>query len=381
MKLKAKSQILMFVAISLFFTTLICRADEPKPEFFGVYLVAEGKLIEPSKKDTAVKPIFTMDPNPVGIKDISGCTQIKDKNIYIIYYQTPNANNLLQGQEYSTLRLSKLIFKTREHLAPEYDPMGSFKNSIYDVNMWLPESNYNLKIAPIKDANSMYKLVPGGPLPDGVYAIHYGDIGYFRMPFYSKKIQVFIVGNPDTGSQMAAFQAPEVGDKLTGKVLGFTTKIKTLGKEYPVDWTLRTTSQDGNKVIGVVCMPQSQISITQATMFEGTFDGKVLNIIDTIHLSAIPRSNIKAGDKINGEQHTEMTFGGEFSYKGYRNGKLQNQAVMPRNLTISNSIMSKYEKDNVMVVGYAEKDGSKSVYTIEVKDGKPVPGTLKEIAE
>jgi len=73
--------------------------------------------------------------------------------------------------------------------------------------------------------------------------------------------------------------------------------------------------------------------------------------------------------------------GGEFSAKSYSNGKLSDQKIIYKDLSISDSILSKYDKDNQLVIGYKDKGKSRIVYTIEVKEGKPVPGTLKENEE
>jgi len=348
---------MVVILIILFSAAFTCKAEEPKPEFFGVYLVADGKLIEPSTRKTT----YNYSKSYKGIKDISGCTKINDKNFYIIFYRDPNVTDAMGGRDYNSLTLSKLAFKN-------------------DLSLWGPETSYKLRVAPVKDTQHMYKIVHDGDLPDGIYAIHYIELG----PSYSDvpvNVMIFTLGNPEISAQAQLIahaqvsEAHQVGEKLTGKVLGFTTQMKVLNMKVPVDWSLRATSQEGNKVIGVIFTPPNG-----ATMFEGTYDGRLLNFLETTIL-ATAKKGMKPGDKITDEWRTEIALSGEFSARSFVNGKLSDQITTPRNLIIPDSMISKYDKDNVMVVGYTEKGSSKFVYTFEVKEGRPVPSTLKENKE
>jgi len=367
--------------------------------------------------------------NDLEINKIGGLCYLNDAKLINISY----ANIILAtndgGRTWNTVYTDKdysigyrQLFKTEEHLIyvrPKFDK-NAIELLIFDYNLNLINTKYIdtddcdfARNEYYKVSNTsgtiLYQLRPGNCIKaayfidpkenisqidlnqlqsgcftqiTGLAAPYNKLIGFSRGMFSEVKSHEKSSFGAGTQQVNQGVQVHTISGKLTENLLAFTTKMKYMGQEIAIDWTLRTTSQDGNKVIGVIFNPQSQASITQAYMFEGTFDGKVLNFVENIHLTAIPKNNIKPGDKINEESRTEIVLGGgKFSAKSFRNGKLSDQKITYRNMPVSKSILAKYDRDNQMVVGYVDKGQSRIVYTIEVKDGKPIPGTLKENEE
>ncbi|HDY75428.1 MAG TPA: TPM domain-containing protein, partial [Candidatus Marinimicrobia bacterium] len=87
---------------------------------------------------------------------------INDEKAYIILYS--------KEIPYSSIRLSKLEFKSTGRV------QNIMKKDIVDVNRWVEKENINLRIAPIKDEDDMYRLIPDMPLVDGFYAVHFGNL-------------------------------------------------------------------------------------------------------------------------------------------------------------------------------------------------------------
>ncbi|HDL15004.1 MAG TPA: HEAT repeat domain-containing protein [Euryarchaeota archaeon] len=160
---------ILFVFFQLVFVILIVSpvlSKIPVPEFYGIYLVANGKLIE--LKSTKVS--FKVNQN--GLAQIPSL-DIQDTKAYLIIYQKNVNPNKLDFAKLKFLR-SKVV---------EFQATPGFKNPYMDsrklinFNMWVLDGIMKFKVAPIEGKEDMYRLVPEHPLAPGVYAVPAGVFG------------------------------------------------------------------------------------------------------------------------------------------------------------------------------------------------------------
>ena len=155
-----------------------------KPEYFGVYVIDDSKLVE--LKTTKLGANGNLLSSIIGLQEPPEI-QINDNKSYIIFYN--------DAIPYNRVVLSKLVYKKS---AQTNDAFG--KNAI-ETNMWVEEKKINLKVAPISGEHNMYRLVPNNPLEKGVYAIHYGVLGNKSTIEVSRKLNEnvygFLVGEPE----------------------------------------------------------------------------------------------------------------------------------------------------------------------------------------
>ncbi len=135
--------------------------DNIKPEFFGTYVVINGKLIE-FNKDAAANLSGVGDLlNPtLGIKQLNG-PWFSGKDAYFISYGNKNKPVL-----------TKLIW---QKTIPSKNSITG-ENITLEANMWVPNGDIELKIAPIQGMDDCFKLIPSKPLTEGVYCLHFGRL-------------------------------------------------------------------------------------------------------------------------------------------------------------------------------------------------------------
>ena len=139
------------------------HAEEiPVPEFYGVYVVADGKLIELKPSDVS------FGGGQVGLKK-NPKVEVMDNKAYIIVYK--------KGVEPTRWGLAKLRFVSSDVV--EVAPLPGWKAEKKGVtlNAWVLERTIELKVAPIENKQDMYRLVPNAPLAPGVYALPSGLFG------------------------------------------------------------------------------------------------------------------------------------------------------------------------------------------------------------
>ena len=155
------SFVLFFINVLLFIqpSSAGLFSKTPTPEYFGIYIVDNGDLIE--LKEHKLSWAGNLMNAIVGLKEPAKIS-INDEEAYIILYS--------KEIPYSSIRLSKLEFQSTGQV------QNIMSKSTVDVNMWVEKENVKLRIAPIKDKDDMYRLIPDMPLVDGFYAVHYGNL-------------------------------------------------------------------------------------------------------------------------------------------------------------------------------------------------------------
>jgi tetratricopeptide (TPR) repeat protein len=161
----------VFVFLSILYL-LVFNAYAQKiliPEFYGIYLVANGKLIELNKNhvnyayaqgDCWFRGYIT------GLKNLSPIN-ITDNQLYIILF--------LENLDLSAIKLSKLQFVDKYPLECQVLGVGlESQKKMTLVNMWVIEKNIPYRIAPVEGKTGMYRIVPKEPLEAGKYAINTG---------------------------------------------------------------------------------------------------------------------------------------------------------------------------------------------------------------
>ena len=188
----------------------------------------------------------------------------------------------------------------------------------------------------------------------------------------------------------------KIGDRLDGIVFRGTYSVKALGFSTSSvlgvgDVFIYITSQEGDRVIGLQYIDYA--GLFQATQIEGTFDGQALNysctkflFLDFNYLVYGPLGEInkqvnKPGDPCTSSNtsnsYSLILLGSIFDGSGKSSlggKKISTEKIKIWPIAVPDFILSNYEQGNQKVVGYAEE--RRMVYTIEVKDGKPVPGTF-----
>lgn len=153
----------ILLAVPFLYTNSLAQ-KEPLPEFYGFYLVDNGKLIEFKKAQERLL-LFVQGRGP----EISySGLDVKDPNVYFILYEKSMDNMITTG-----LQLFKLVFVKR-YIWWEID--GS-RREIYDINKWLVSDKvYKLKRKPVEKKQDMLILIPESSLKPGVYAINAFDM-------------------------------------------------------------------------------------------------------------------------------------------------------------------------------------------------------------
>lgn len=134
----------------------------PVPEFYGVYVVADGKLLELKPSDVS------FGSGQVGLKEISK-VEVMDNKAYIIVYK--------KGVEPTRWGLAKLRFVSSDVVGVAPLPGWKEEKKAVSLNAWVLERAIELKVAPIENKQDMYRLVPNSPLAPGVYALPSGLFG------------------------------------------------------------------------------------------------------------------------------------------------------------------------------------------------------------
>jgi hypothetical protein len=134
---------------------------ETLPQFFGLYLRAGEQLIE-------------LQASTVEGGGLSALTRIA--------VTTPTPALILYHDQHSphNLQLAQLDYTFRAG----------------EPRKWMPTKSIPLKIAPVEGKQSMYLLVPGEPLVEGVYAAHFGSLAIKGTGLESQAYS-FVVGDPE----------------------------------------------------------------------------------------------------------------------------------------------------------------------------------------
>lgn len=137
---------------------------QPVPEFFGVYAVSQGKLIELKLLNHSRSRSMDL----IGADTLTGLSDISvnDPNVYFIIYREGAASSM-------TIFLEQM--KEVRYLAPsEFERSGALKPV---EGSWVGlKVGYNLKVAPLKEnPQMMVRAVSPQPIPPGRYGLNIGD--------------------------------------------------------------------------------------------------------------------------------------------------------------------------------------------------------------
>lgn len=128
------------------------------PEFFGLYLRSGEQLIE-------------LQPETVergGLAALASPAVSQSSLAFILYHDQRSPHDL---------RLNRLNYVFRANAGGTWQPTGAI----------------SLKIAPVEGKASIYLLVPGAALDDGVYALHFGALQGSGLENQAYPV---VVGNP-----------------------------------------------------------------------------------------------------------------------------------------------------------------------------------------
>src|SRR4030065_912704 len=153
----------------MFFLNVLIGWGQKYPEFFGIYLVADGKFVELKENSVSIKTpnqAGSQEDSVSGLKSLSNVNS-NDTSAYIIIY--------LESIDINKIKLSKLRFSKTESLV-SISIMGNAKKYMTNINMWVFEKDVPFRMGPIDGRKGMYKIVPSGGFESGVYAIHGGSI-------------------------------------------------------------------------------------------------------------------------------------------------------------------------------------------------------------
>jgi len=391
-----------FVVTALSFPSH-CKASEPKPEFFGIYMVESGEMSKAELTKEDGRLIYTTGPLFRGFKKIpDNIKKTQDKNLYFILYgkDWDYRNAVLSKLHFVGKKLVKTV--TLEWLHPD--------GETFDINMWLPESNIPLNVAPIKGEENMYKLVPGKPVKDGIYALHFRTLGRHKgIAVTGDSSFVFMMGDVSTKavSSQSAGQKSKAGAKpgaaakkekpllqtyledrraekeklrqgLDGKVLRGWFKI---GGSKKYICFLRIIKQEGDNWTGLFVLPPST-----ASGVKGTFDGENLTLVDTKYISVSKKSRLKPGDPVKnaGKEYVYKLSGAAFEHSSVIDyqGERKKYKVKLEVSEPAEDIKAKYEKGNRLIAGYyREKNGKNHIFTIKVRGNEPILGSLEHHIE
>lgn len=149
----AISSVNLVVIFLIFFQINLFGQDQPKPDFWGVFLVSNGKLIEFKDQDAKnLSMSGSLIQATMGISSVQGSPYFSDLNTYFIVYG--DKMNPKNGQNPV---LSKLVWN------------GS-------LNMYVAGESVNLKIGPVPGLPDAYKLIPERSLNQGLYCFHSGRL-------------------------------------------------------------------------------------------------------------------------------------------------------------------------------------------------------------
>ena len=150
----------LLMVLFLFFYPAINLSAGILPQFFGLYLRTGEQLIE-------------LQASTVAGGGLAALTRIA--------VNTPTPALILYHDQHSPhkLQLTQLGYTF---------PGGA-------EGKWTPTKSIPLKIAPVEGKPSMYLLVPGEPLAEGVYALHFGSLAVKGAGVESQAYD-FVVGDP-----------------------------------------------------------------------------------------------------------------------------------------------------------------------------------------
>jgi hypothetical protein len=172
--------------------------EVPVPEFYGIYMVSDGKLITPKDalKEKRLKTVGHLMISRFGINELSGISASQNSFFLVYGGQFKDALNRLKLGKFKFVR--QVLIKG----------MWPAKDEMANANMWVLEAEISMNVGPVKGQTELYRLVPTSPLSDGVYAIYTGPIGS-DIPIATMEVGMVadfsvgeVVANKDNGTSI-----------------------------------------------------------------------------------------------------------------------------------------------------------------------------------
>jgi hypothetical protein len=127
--------------------------NQQSPDFWGIFISSNGKLIELKDQDARNLKIHgNLIHAKMGIASIKGSPSLSDPKIYFIVY----------GDKMNPMKGAR--------------PVLSKINWDDNIENYTAGDVVNLKIGPIPGLNDAYKFIPENPLNNGIYCFHSGRL-------------------------------------------------------------------------------------------------------------------------------------------------------------------------------------------------------------
>jgi hypothetical protein len=162
------------LALLFFFANSLICIGQQIPEFFGVYLVADGRLIELKENNIRIRTPSKggmQEDGVAGLRELSKIN-INDAAAHLIIF--------LENFDINSIKLSKLRYASTESLV-SIPIIGNAEKVMTNINMWVLEKNIPFRTGPIEGKKGMYKIAPSAGFEPGVYALHQGGIRRSRI--------------------------------------------------------------------------------------------------------------------------------------------------------------------------------------------------------
>jgi hypothetical protein len=179
----------------------------PIPEFYGIYMVSDGKLInldryEAKSQNRLKAPGMTLlSSAQMGIAQLSGLTAAADSYV-LVYLQGPTRPMNLGRFEF----VERLAVGTGTPLEPR---------RVVDARVWQLKANVPVNVGPVAGKQDLIRLVPVTPLTDGVYAWYVGSLEVMGI-MNEVAVCDFVVGKVPQTPPSVAREVPQASSPQPG---------------------------------------------------------------------------------------------------------------------------------------------------------------------
>lgn len=210
---------------------LVAQTGVPTPEFYGLYTVSGGKLInadDHNAKDQnrlRAPGMSHVSSVSVGIARLSGVSASADS--YGLLF--------LKGRGVPLVKLGRFEYVERLTAGTPFDP-----DRVVEAKVWLFKADIPLKIGPVPGKQDLIRYVPARPLPDGVYAWYGGSLETMGAMSQVEFLADFVVGTPSQIPPSVAREVPKASSPQStagsaGRLEAFEMLLRNPGtQEIPL---------------------------------------------------------------------------------------------------------------------------------------------------
>lgn len=249
----------------------VMAENVPKPEFHGVYLVANGKLLELRKSVTVM-------PGGIGrftqyVSPLSGI-DVKDSKAYFIVYDKSVQRGGNSNAKLSRLKIIRILKRLTMSIDGKTVTQKDSKK-LTSEQYWGCPDPIDLRTASIKGEPEMIRLVPAEPLSPGVYQLGFGEPPRFDFPV-SNPVYDFSVAykqyDKEGEAQVLTETASFTGGGIKCSVISRLEEIKSIltnglfTKEF-YDLINNISKQDYNTLLVLLKDEDPQVRIGSAEVF------------------------------------------------------------------------------------------------------------------